>query len=72
MEAPTPRSGAGGEGAACADVFAADEAKREHESLKAKVAALKQVAGGASESGAPRERSRSPRQSQDLLASSGA
>ena len=59
-----------GEGAACADVFAADEAKREHESLKAKVAALQQVSSGASGSGATRERSRSPRHSQDLPTSS--
>ena len=38
----------------------------------AKVAALKQVTSGVSESGAPRERSRSPRQSQGLPVNSGA
>ena len=35
-----------GEGTPFADVFAADEAKRKHESLKAKVAALQQVSSG--------------------------
>ena len=50
----------------CADVFAADEAKREHEGLKAKAAARQQLSDGASGSGTTRERSRSPRHAQDL------
>ena len=61
-----------GEGAPCADVFAADEAKRKHESLKARVAALQQLSDAASGSGATRERSRSPRHSQDPATSSAA
>ena len=55
-----------GDGTPCADVFAADEAKRKHEGLKAKAAALQQLSGAASGSGAARERSRSPRHSQVL------
>ena len=63
-----------GGGAACADVFAADAAKREHEALAANIATLQKLcdditaaegAGpgdqGVSESSAARERSRSPR-----------
>ena len=49
-----------GEGTPCADVFAADAAKRKYEALKAKLAALQQASSG---SGTARERSRSPRQS---------
>ena len=60
MAAPTLRAGAG------ADVFAADEAKREYEGLNAKVAALQQLSDAASGSGATRERSRSPRRSRDM------
>ena len=60
MAAPTLRAGAG------ADVFAADEAKREYEGLNAKVAALQQLSDAASGSGATRERSRSPRHSRDM------
>ena len=50
----------------CADVFAADAAKREYEGLTAKVAALQQLSDAASGSGATRERSRSPRRSRDM------
>ena len=58
-----------GEGTPCVDVFAADEAKRAHEDLTAKAAALQQLCGGAAGSAAGsgaagsggRERSRSPR-----------
>ena len=56
-----PASWRWGEGTPCADVFAADDAKREHEGLKAKVSALQQLSNAASGSGATRERSRSPR-----------
>ena len=56
-----PASWRWGDGTPCADVFAADDAKRKHESLKAKAAALQQVPDGADGSGATRERSRSPR-----------
>ncbi len=53
-----------GEGTPCADVFAADEAKREHEDLSAKAAALRQMCGRlASDGSAARDRSRSPTQS---------
>ena len=53
-----------GEGTPCADVFAADEAKREHEDLSAKVAALRQMCGRLpSDGSAARDRSRSPTQS---------
>jgi len=64
-----------GDGTACADAFAADAAKREHEALMENIATLQKLcdditaAEGArssdqamSESSAPRERSRSPRQ----------
>ena len=61
-----PASWRWGEGTPCADVFAADEAKREYEGLKAKVAALQQLSDAASGSGATRERSRSPRHSRDM------
>ena len=50
-----------GDGTPCPDVFAADDAKRKHESLKAKAATLQQVSSGAAGSGATRERTRSPR-----------
>ena len=56
----------GGADTPCADVCAADEAKREYEGLKAKVAALQQLSDAASGSGATRERSRSPRHSRDM------
>lgn len=64
-----------GDGTACADVFAADAAKREHEALVASIATLQKLCDditaaegarssdqGVSESSAARERSRSPRQ----------
>ena len=64
-----------GDGTACADVFAADAAKREHEALVASIATLQKLCDditaaeearssdqGVSESFAARERSRSPRQ----------
>ena len=53
-----------GEGTPCADVLAADEAKREHEDLSAKAAALRQMCGRLPSDGcAARDRSRSPTQS---------
>ena len=55
-----------GEGTPCADVFAADEAKRKHESLQAKVVALRQMCNEDTRNGTIRARSRSPRHSQDL------
>ena len=66
-----PASWRWGDGTPCADVFAADDAKRKHDSLKAKAATLQQVPDGADGSGATRDRSRSPRRSQ-VPASSGA
>ena len=57
-----PASWRWGDGTPCADVFAADDAKRKHDSLKAKAATLQQVSYGAAGTGATRERSRSPRQ----------
>jgi len=60
-----PASWRWGEGTPCADVFAADDAKREYEGLKAKAAALQRLSDAASGSGAARERSRSPRIAQD-------
>ena len=67
-----PASWRWGEDTPCADVFAADDAKREHEGLKAKVSALQQLSNAASGSGAARERSRSPRLSRDMPTSSDA
>ena len=60
-----PASWRWGEGTPCADVFAADDAKREYEGLKARAAALQRLSDAASGSGAARERSRSPRIAQD-------
>ncbi len=54
-----PASWRWGDGTPCADVFAADEAKRKHVDLKAKAAALQQLCSGASSGGATRDRSRS-------------
>ena len=64
-----PKKWRWGEGTPCTDVFAADEAKRKHEDLIERVAALQRIcdgaAGSAAGSGAAssgnRERSRSPR-----------
>ena len=47
-----------GEGTPCKDVFEADDAKRKHEDLRAKAAALQRLCDA---SGAGRDRSRSPR-----------
>lgn len=50
-----------GEGESCADVFAADEAKREHENLSTRVAAFRQLCDNPPRDGnAARDRSRSP------------
>ena len=50
-----------GEGTHFADVFAADEAKRKHEDLSAKAAALRQMCDRVAPAGsAARDRSRSP------------
>lgn len=51
-----------GDGTPCSDPFAADDARRKYESLKAKAAALQQVPDGVVGSGARRERSPSPTQ----------
>ena len=64
---PDPKQWRWGEGTPCTDVFAADEAKRKHEDLIKRVAALQRVCDGATGSArsaastGSRERSRSPR-----------
>eukprot|EP00975_Prorocentrum_lima_P062511 12886023-Prorocentrum_lima.AAC.1 len=50
-----------GDGTPCADVFAADEAKRRYEEFAARAAFLRQPCGNAARTGVTRDRSRSPR-----------